>query len=109
MNRAIALVAMISGLGTIPLFAQVSGSADPSTSNLALQPFVSAGPGPAMATAESDDLGSRMARLEAENRRMQAELAAMRGETAQPPVAAVKPGGHGHRRRSTDPRRAMAA
>jgi hypothetical protein len=90
MKRSLALIASIAGLGVARLFAQVSGPPEPSSPNLAGQPLVNAGPVSATAPAKNE-LEARMARLEAENRRVQAELAAMRGETAQSPVIGVSP------------------
>ena len=54
-----------------------------------------------MASAENEELGSRMARLEAENRGMQAELVAMRAETAEPARRQRHSRGHDRRWRTT--------
>ena len=77
MKRSLALVVMIAGLGTARLFAQVSGPVEPSSPNLAGQPLVNAGPPPTAVHADNAELADRMAHLEADNRRMQAELAAI--------------------------------
>ena len=80
MKRSLVFIMMVGGLGIGPLLAQVPGPGETWLPNPDFQPRVNATPVLAAASAENEELGVRMARLEAENQRMQAELAAMRGD-----------------------------
>ncbi len=88
-KRGIAFIVMIVGLGITLLFAQVSFGQQ--STNPGDQPFLQTSPISATTPAEKEELGTRMARLEAENRRMQAELLEMQRQAAQPSVASASP------------------
>jgi hypothetical protein len=91
MKRYLVLAIVMVGLGVRPLGAQVSGADDNGLRDPSIPPPVNAGSLPAAVQAGNEDFGARMARLEAENRRMQAELLEIQRQQAQRPAASVNP------------------